>query len=83
VTVGSTIRRARRCAKSFLLATNAARMNRHDVRRTARCRTVFDGGLPEFGTAYGGSFRRIVQTPGGISMFYDVGQGKDGSGTSS
>jgi hypothetical protein len=34
------------------------------------------GGLPEFGTAFGGSFRRIVQTPGGISMFYDVGQGQ-------
>jgi hypothetical protein len=32
-------------------------------------------GLPEFGTAFGGSFRRIVQTPRGISMFYDVGQG--------
>src|SRR5260370_7228220 len=38
-----------------------------------RCLT---GGLPEFGAAYGGSFRRIVQTPGGISMFYDVGQGQ-------
>src|SRR5499427_5113726 len=38
-----------------------------------RCLT---GGLPEFGTAFGGSFRRIVQTPGGISMFYDVGQGQ-------
>src|SRR5271156_2756989 len=23
-----------------------------------------------------GSFRRIVQTPGGISIFYDVGQGQ-------
>jgi hypothetical protein len=34
------------------------------------------GGLPEFGTPFGGSFRRIVQTPGGISMFYDVGQGQ-------
>jgi hypothetical protein len=33
-------------------------------------------GLPEFGTPFGGSFRRIVQTPGGISMFYDVGQGQ-------
>jgi hypothetical protein len=33
-------------------------------------------GLPEFGTAYGGSFRRIVQTPGGISIFYDVSQGQ-------
>src|SRR6516165_10833102 len=38
-----------------------------------RCLT---GGLPEFGTAFGGSFRRIVQTPGGISIFYDVGQGQ-------
>jgi hypothetical protein len=38
-----------------------------------RCLTA---GLPEFGTAFGGSFRRIVQTPGGISMFYDVGQGQ-------
>jgi hypothetical protein len=38
-----------------------------------RCLT---GGLPEFGTPFGGSFRRIVQTPGGISMFYDVGQGQ-------
>jgi hypothetical protein len=30
-------------------------------------------GLLEFG---GISFRRIVQTPGGITMFYDVGQGQ-------
>jgi hypothetical protein len=37
-----------------------------------RCLTL---GLPEFGSAFGGSFRRIVQTPGGIAMFYDVGQG--------
>ena len=33
------------------------------------------GGLPEFG-GNTGSFRRIVQTPGGITMFYDVGQGQ-------
>jgi hypothetical protein len=56
---------------------NTARMNRHDGPEDAaladRCLTA---GLPEFGTAYGGSFRRIVQTPGGISMFYDVGQGQ-------
>jgi hypothetical protein len=56
---------------------NAARMNRHDGPEDGalpdRCLT---GGLPEFGTAYGGSFRRIVQTPGGVSMFYDVGQGQ-------
>jgi hypothetical protein len=56
---------------------NTARMNRHDGPEDGalpdRCLT---GGLPEFGTAYGGSFRRIVQTAGGISMFYDVGQGQ-------
>jgi hypothetical protein len=25
------------------------------------------GALPEFGTAFGGSYRRIVQTPGGVA----------------
>src|SRR3984893_14438151 len=53
-----------------------ARMNRNDGPEDSslgeRCLT---GGLPEFGGATG-SFRRIVQTPGGISMFYDVGQGQ-------
>jgi hypothetical protein len=56
---------------------NTARMNRHDGPEDGalgdRCLTI---GLPEFGTAFGGSFRRIVQTPGSISMFYDVGQGQ-------
>ena len=56
---------------------NTARINRHDGPEDGalpdRCLT---GGLPEFGTAYGGSFRRIVQTPGGIAIFYDVGQGQ-------
>jgi hypothetical protein len=56
---------------------NTARMNRHDGPEDGaladRCLTA---GLPEFGTAYGGSFRRIVQTPGGISIIYDVGQGQ-------
>jgi hypothetical protein len=56
---------------------NTQRMNRYDRPEdgglTERCLT---GGLPEFGTAFGGSFRRIVQTPGGITMFYDVGQGQ-------
>jgi hypothetical protein len=56
---------------------NTATINRHDGPEDGtlanRCLT---GGLPEFGTAFGGSFRRIVQTPGGISMFYDVGQGQ-------
>jgi hypothetical protein len=54
-----------------------ATINRHDGPEdgglSERCLT---GGLPEFGTAFGGSFRRIVQTPGGISMFYDVGRGQ-------
>ena len=53
---------------------NTARMNRHygpeDATLAERCLT---GGLPDFA---GISFRRIVQTPGGISMFYDVGQGQ-------
>jgi hypothetical protein len=55
---------------------NTARMNRNDGPEESslpeRCLT---GGLPEFGGATG-SFRRIAQTPGGISMFYDVGQGQ-------
>jgi hypothetical protein len=35
------------------------------------------GGLPELGAGNGGgSFRRIVQTPAGIAMYYDVGQGQ-------
>jgi hypothetical protein len=55
---------------------NTARMNRNDGPEDSslpeRCLT---GGLPEFGGATG-SFRRIVQTPGGITMFYDVGQGQ-------
>jgi hypothetical protein len=53
---------------------NVARMNRHDGPEEAtlaeRCLT---GGLPGVG---GNSFRRIVQTPGGIAIFYDVGQGQ-------
>jgi len=53
---------------------NTARMNRQygpeDTALAERCLT---GGLPEFGNV---SFRRIVQTPGGISIFYDVGQGQ-------
>jgi hypothetical protein len=61
---------------------NTANMNRYDGPEDAslavRCLMV--GGLPELGPlgAVGDriSFRRIVQTPGGISMFYDVGQGQ-------
>jgi hypothetical protein len=55
---------------------NTARMNRNDGPEDSasaeRCLTL---GLPEFGGPTG-SFRRIVQTPGGISIFYDVGQGQ-------
>jgi hypothetical protein len=60
---------------------NLGGMNRHDGPEDGgaalRCLT---GGLPELGplNAVGDriSFKRIVQTPGGISMFYDVGQGQ-------
>src|SRR5579883_848880 len=57
---------------------NVARMNRHDRPEDGaladRCLTP---GLPEFGAGNGGgSFRRIVQTPGGIAIAYDVGQGQ-------
>jgi hypothetical protein len=60
---------------------NTATINRYDGPEDAslavRC---LMGGLPENGTlgaiADRISFRRIVQTPGGISMFYDVGQGQ-------
>lgn len=56
---------------------NTARMNRHDNPEdgslTDRC---LGGGLPDFSSAYGGSFRRIVQTPGGVTIYYDTGQGQ-------
>ena len=56
---------------------NTGRMNRHngpeDGSLADRC---LSGNIPEFGTAYGGSFRRIVQTQRGVSIFYDVGQGQ-------
>jgi hypothetical protein len=60
---------------------NTATINRYDGPEDAslpvRC---LMGGVPEIGTlgaiADRISFRRIVQTPGGISMFYDVGQGQ-------
>jgi hypothetical protein len=61
---------------------NTATVNRYygpeDASLAVRCLMV--GGLPELGPlgAVGDriSFRRIVQTPGGISIFYDVGQGQ-------
>src|SRR6516225_9429689 len=53
---------------------NTGRMNRHhdpeDVPAAVRCMT---SGLPQFG---GNAFRRIVQTPGGVTIYYDVGQGQ-------
>ena len=53
---------------------NTAGMNRfdgpEDTGLGVRC---LPGRLPEFSSI---SFRRIVQTPGGISIFYDVGQGQ-------
>jgi hypothetical protein len=60
---------------------NTATINRYDGPEDAslavRC---LMGGLPEAGrlgaVADRISFRRIVQTPAGISMFYDVGQGQ-------
>jgi hypothetical protein len=58
---------------------NTERINRHNGQEDAsladRC---LSGALLEFGNRTGGTFRRIVQTPGGISMFYDVGQGQGG-----
>jgi hypothetical protein len=57
---------------------NTARMNRHDdVEDGALADRCLVPGLPEFGAGNGGgSFRRIVQTPGGIAIAYDVGQGQ-------
>jgi|HubBroStandDraft_6_1064221.scaffolds.fasta_scaffold164465_2 hypothetical protein len=57
---------------------NTARMNRHDQPEDGaladRCLTA---GLPEFGAGNGGgSLRRIVQSPGGLAIAYDVGQGQ-------
>src|SRR6266699_3502384 len=53
-----------------------ARINRNDGPEDSslgeRC---LSAGLPVFG-GNTGSFRRIVQTAGGITMFYDVGQGQ-------
>jgi hypothetical protein len=56
---------------------NFSRLNRADGPEddglADRC---LHSGLPEFGSLFGGSFRRIVQTPGGISIFYDLNQGQ-------
>jgi hypothetical protein len=57
---------------------NTARMNRHaDVEDGALADRCLTPGLPEFGAGNGGgSFRRFVQTPGGVAIAYDVGQGQ-------
>jgi hypothetical protein len=59
---------------------NTARMNRFDNPEDGaladRCLADNGGGLPVFGSAFGGSFRRVVQTPGGITIYYDHGQGQ-------
>ncbi len=59
------------------LASNFGYINRYDGPEDAslavRC---LHSGLPDFGSAFGGSLRRIVQTPGGISIFYDLNQGQ-------
>ena len=58
-------------------AGNFERFNRSDGPEddglADRC---LHSGLPDFGSLFGGSYRRIVQTPGGISMFYDLNQGQ-------
>ena len=58
-------------------AGNFLRLNRADGPEddglADRC---LHSGLPDFGSLFGGSFRRIIQTPGGISMFYDLNQGQ-------
>ena len=58
-------------------AGNFVRLNRSDGPEddglADRC---LHSGLPDFGSLFGGSFRRIVQTPGGVSMFYDMNQGQ-------
>jgi hypothetical protein len=58
-------------------AGNFERFNRSDGPEddglADRC---LHSGLPDFGSLFGGSYRRIVQTPGGIAMFYDLNQGQ-------
>lgn len=56
---------------------NTGRMNRHDDPEDGafgdRCLL---GSIAPSETAFGGNFRRIIQTPGGITMYYDQGQGQ-------
>jgi hypothetical protein len=58
-------------------ATDYQRINRRDgPEDAALAERCLASGLPEFGTSLGGSLQRIVQTPGGISIFYEVGFGQ-------
>jgi hypothetical protein len=56
---------------------NTGRMNRHDDPEDGafgdRCLL---GSIAPAETAFGGNFRRIIQTQGGITMYYDQGQGQ-------
>ena len=55
---------------------NTGGMNRSDgPEDSSLAERCLPGGLPDFGVGIG-SFRRIVQTPSGITIFYDVGQGQ-------
>jgi hypothetical protein len=58
-------------------AGNFERFNRGDgPEDDALADRCLHSGLPDFGSLFGGSYRRIVQTPGGIAMFYDLNQGQ-------
>ena len=76
--------RPRRAAPNSLTRYNTARMNRHDGPEDGslsdRC---LAGGIPEFGTAYGGSFRRIVQTQAASPSSTTSVRARDSSATSS
>ena len=59
---------------------NTARMNRFDNPEDGaladRCLSDNGGGLPTGFQSGAGIFKRIVQTPGGLTIFYDIGQGQ-------
>lgn len=59
---------------------NTAAMNRSDGPEDRplpdRCLANNGGTWPVFGSNFGGVFVRIVQTPGGITMYFDIGQGQ-------
>ncbi len=59
-------------------AGNFTRLNRADnPEDDALADRCLHSGIPDFGSLFGGSFRRIVQTQGGgVTMFYDLNQGQ-------